>query len=336
VDKGRKAIIALLLLLALPAMVFAGEVVLVEKRQSAGLSDPLEQTHTVKLTDGRVAKLVTCCGIDQDDSALYTMRDADGYTLVDQRFADGRYFLTPQAQLIAIQKTGLSYTVTFHDTLLKIVNTVNLAGVQSLTTGENGSVAVLTRRPEGTVLHVYDDGGRLQWEKTGVPAGSLSFLPGESHVALTADRTLYLFTHGEESARKLTFAGKVAFVGADASTNALFLTTSEPAGGEIVAMTRDAFTERWRHRVADTPVGGCGSYAVDLAQYLSGPELVVLLLKCRGAKHFFYVVRFLDRDGKVVGQERLGRRVTPRFYEIQNTVAIVSDDFIYSFAVRDQ
>lgn len=331
----QKAIIVVILMLVLPTLVNAGEVVLVEKRQSAGMSDPLEQTHSVKLSDGRVAKLVTCCGIDQDDSALYTMRDADGYTLVDQRFTGGKYFLTPQAQLIAIHKTGPAFTVTFHDALLKIVNTINLAGVYSLANGENGSIAVLIQRPEGAVLRVYDDGGQMQWEKQNMPVGSLAFLPGESHVALNSGNKLLLLTPGETAAKELVFTGQVAFVGADPRSNTFFLTTSEPAGGEIVALAHDTFAERWRHRVAETPVGGCTGYAVDVAQYLSGPELVVLLLKCRGARHFFYVVRFLDRDGKVVGQERLGRRVTPRFYEIQNTVAIISDDFIYSFAVRN-
>jgi hypothetical protein len=327
--------LAIVLVLLLSGAAVARSVVMVEKRQALGGSSASEATKTVKLADGKVVQLVTCCGLNQDDSAIYTVRDADGYTLVDRRFPNGRFFLSPEGRLISVLKSGPAYTLTFHDYLLKVIRQMNLVSVQSITVGENGSVAVLTKQPDGALLRVFDSEGQSRWELKNAPLGAVFFLPQESRLALTADRKLSLFPLAGGNPRTMEAPGPVQFIGADAARKLIFLAVDLREGGEVWALDDDALTAKWKHRLADAPAGHCQSMVVDLSRYLSDRRLIALLLRCPGERQMFYVARFLNDEGQMLGQEKLGRRVETSFYEVKNTVAILSDGFVYSFAVRD-
>jgi hypothetical protein len=313
----------------------ARSVQMIEKRQAANAGLPLESSRQVKLPDGRVAQLVTCCGLNQDDSALYTVRDKDGYTIVDHKFSSGRYYLSDEGRLISVQKTGPSFTLTFQDTLLKIIKQLNMVNVHSLVIGDKGSVAVLTGPAEGAWLRIYGPEGQVRWELKNAPAGALSMLPKETHVAVTAGGKLTLYPLAGGEPLTLDAGGAVQLIGVDPVQGALFVSVDLPGGGEVWSLDQATFTPRWKHRLADTPAGHCQSMVVELSRYLPSQHLIALLLRCPGERQMFYVARFLSDAGETIGQEKLGRRIETSFHEMGNKIAILSDGFLYTFAVHD-
>ncbi|MDP8224427.1 MAG: hypothetical protein P9L99_13775 [Candidatus Lernaella stagnicola] len=328
----RKLTWALLLSLIWITTALAAKVVMVEKRQAVGVGYPLESSRRMELPDGQVVQLVTCCGLNQDDSALYTVRDRDGYTLVDRKFTSGRYFLGPKGRVIAVQKTGPSFTVTFSDHLLHVIKEIKLVDVQNLTVGDRGSVAVLARTSEGSVLRVYDAAGERRWQAQDAPEGSLYFLPQEKLLIVTAGDTLYLHAPDGENVKTFKTGGPVRYIGADRGAGLMFLLVNRKEGAQVQAIDLKSYEERWAHHVADQPAGHCGEMEVELSRYVQGAGVVGLLLRCPGDRVHFYVARFLDKDGKMVGQQKLGRRIDASFFEIGTTFAIVSDGFVYTFA----
>jgi hypothetical protein len=331
----RQLLFALLTVLLVVSSVVAAEVIMVEKRQATGNGYPVESTQKITLADGQDVKLVTCCGLNQDDSALYTVRDRDGYTLVDRKFTSGRYFLSPNGRLVSVQKKGLAFTVTFSDHLLNAIKEINLVAVQNLTVGDQGSVAALVQRGDKRLLRLYDNEGNQRWELKDAPAGSLYFLPGEKYLALTAGEVLFLHSADGENVRNLKTDGPVRFIGADAAIKTLFVVVDGSAGPAIEAYDLGDFTRRWQHAIPSTPAGHCRDMEVELARFVSGPQVIAVLLRCPGERRVFYVARFLGMDGNVLGQKRLGRRIDASFYEVGSTFAIVSEGFVYSFAKRD-
>jgi len=164
-DCVRRLFAVLIVLTLLAGSAYGVTVVLVEKRQAAGEGYPLESTTSVKLADGNMAQLITCCGVNRDDSAIYTVRDNAGYTVVNRKFYSGRVYLTANGRLINFAQKGSGLEVTFYNHLLTVIREVNLIGVHSAAVGEKGSVAVLLKRKEGNTLRVLNDQGETVWEK---------------------------------------------------------------------------------------------------------------------------------------------------------------------------
>jgi hypothetical protein len=331
----RRLLLALGLCVCLTGLAAAGSVVMVEKRQSTGVGYPLETTRAVKLPSGQIAQLVTCCGLNQDDSAIYTLRDTDGYTLVDRKFTSGRFFLSPEGRIISVQKNGPAFTITFQDHQLRVIKQINLVNVHSLAPGERGSIAVQIKQAESTVLRIYDSGGQVRWETGNRPPGTLFFLPNETHLAFTDERRLSLFPLPEGSVQSFEAPGRVQFIGAEPAKKLVFLAMDLSSGPEVWALDQASLTPKWKHRLVDTPAGHCQNMVVDLSRYIPTHKVIALILRCQGERQAFHVVRFLTDAGQMIGQEKLGRRIETTFYEVKNTIAIVSDGYVYSFAVRE-
>lgn len=331
----RRVLLSLLIVVFTATTALAAQVVMIEKRQATRSSNPVESTQQIAMADGQVVKLVTCCGLNQDDSALFTVRDRDGYTLVDHKFTSGRFFLTPKGRLIAIQKTGPSFTVTFRDHLLNVIKTINLVNVQNLAAGDQGSVAVLAGLPEKTTLRVFDANGESQWEAQDAPRGSLFFLPDEAHLVLAASEMLYVHGPRGSDVRTIKAEGPVRFIGAQGAAKLMYVTVEEKGGTEVRAYGVDDLQQKWAHRIADVPAGHCKNLTVEFARFVETPQVIGLVLRCPGERSQFFVARFLDTSGQVVGQHKLGRRIDAAFYEIGRTFALVSDGFVYTFAKRD-
>lgn len=331
----RRAIFILSLILITAGVGLARSVVLIEKRQSIGVSYPIEDTKVVKLADGSVAQLVTCCGLNQDDSATFTVRDGDGYTLVDHKFSNGRFFLSPEGRVVAIQKIGPSFTVTFHDSRLKVIKQLNLVNVNTLAAGDRGSIAVLLRQGSSMLLRVFDSGGESRWEVKDLHGGNLYFLPGEAQLAVTDGKLLSLYSYGSDKPRVLDAKAAVQYVGIDPGQNRLFLAVAAEAGPEIWAINPATLEPVWKQTLGQIAAGHCQNMMVEFSRYVSSQNIVALLLRCSGDRNSFYVARFLNTDGQVIGQEKLGRRIDAGFYEVKNNLAIVSDGFTYTFSIRD-
>lgn len=331
----RRALLIVLLILVLSGVGLARSIVLIEKRQSIGVPYPIEDTKVVKLADGSVAQLITCCGLNQDDSATFTVRDGDGYTLVNHKFTNGRFFLSPEGRVIAVQKVGPSFTITFHDSRLKVIKQLNLVDVTTLTAGDKGSIAVLLRQSAGMMLRVYDSAGESRWELKDVRGGSLYFMPNEAQLAMLDGKSLALYKYGSNQPRVYEAKGAVQYVGFDSEKNRLFLAVASAAGPEIQAVNPETLDPIWKQTLGQMAAGHCQNMMVDFSRYVVSQNLIALLLRCSGERNSFYVARFLGADGQVIGQEKLGRRIDAGFYEVKNNLAIVSDGYTYTFSVRD-
>jgi len=331
----RKSLVALVIVVLAVQSAYALSVMLVEKRQAAGEGYPNESTVTVKLPDGNVAQLVTCCGVDRDDSAIYTVRDSAGYTVVDHKFTGGRVYLAQNGSLISFRKNGdAGLVITFYNHLLSELRSVNLIGVYSAVAGDQGSVAVLQKRATGNILRVYNHEGNQRWEHGGVSLGKLYMLPNELFLLLPAADGLYQFTVQKGEQKKLSSNGAVQFIGADPARKLLFVSLADPAGQQVAAVDQDTLQIRWTHKVNDFPAGHCQKMEVGASRYLHKHGILAVLLRCPGRVRIFYVARFLNLEGELLDQHKLGNRVDVGFYELQDKIAIVSDGYLYSFAVR--
>jgi len=330
----RRLFAVLIVLTLLVGSAYGVSVVLVEKRQAGGEGYPLESTTSVKLADGNMAQLITCCGVNRDDSAIYTVRDNAGYTVVNRKFYSGRVYLTTNGRLINFAQKGSGLEVTFYNHLLTVIREVNLVGVHSAAVGEKGSVAVLLKRKEGNTLRVLNDQGETIWEKAVTNLGNLFVLPPADTVAMPAADGLYLFTGANGELRIVPTKGLAKIVGHDERRQRLFLSIAEESGPAIIGLDLQTMEFGWSHAVNDLPAGHCRKMEVNSSRYLPKHRILALLLSCPGQRRMFYVARFLDGDGTVLLQQKLGSRVDASFYEIGDKVAISSDGYIYSFAVR--
>ncbi len=332
----RRICVAAIALVAMMAgTAWARSIVMIDKRQSTGVGYPIETTNQVKLPDGKVAQLITCCGLARDDSAIYTVRDADGYTIVDHKFAGGRFVLTGEGRLIWVQKSGPSLTITFHDVLLRVIKQINLVDVRSLVFGDKGSVAALIKLADGPVLRIYDSEGQNRWELKNPPLGSVFLLPKETHVAVAADKKLSVYPLRGGEPQTLDAGGTIQLIGSDAAQTTLIVSVDLPTGPEVWALDQASLAPKWKHPLTDTVDSHCRSVVADLSRTLPIHRVIALLLRCPSERRAYYAVQFLTEDGQLLGQEKLGERVETTFFEVKSNIAIVSDGFLYNFAVKD-
>jgi hypothetical protein len=324
-----------LLLLIAGSTAFALSVIMVEKRQAAGESYPLETTTTVRLPDGSEAQLVSCCGLAHNDSATYTVRDPAGYTVVSQKFVGGRQFLANDGHLISFDNSGESgLEIAFYDWRLNVIRRLNLVGVATATAGEMGSVVVLQKRAEGNIVRLYNASGESVWERTGSYNGKLYFVSGEAYVFLPTTDGLCFFKTANGEVRAIKTRGAVQFIGAESNRNLVFVSVADPAGEIVAAFDLATFTFRWQHKVDETTAGHCQHMQIGPSRYSRKHSILAVLLRCPGQANMFFVARFLSGDGQVLYQHKLGGRVDVGFYELNNKIVIISEGFVYNFAVQ--
>ena len=331
----RKGLFAAILLLICCSAAFALSVVMVEKRQAAGESYPLEATTTVKLPDGAEAQLVTCCGLAHDDSATYTVRDRAGYTVVSRKFTGGRQFLTNNGRLISFESSSeAALEITFFDSRLNVIRRLNLIGVYSAIAGEMGSVAVLQKRAEGNIVRLYNFNGESAWERTGPYSGKLYFASSEAYVVLPVSDGMYFFKSADGEVKTFKTRGAVQYIGGESGRNLIFVSLADPAGDIVGAFDLGTFNFRWQHKVDETSAGHCQRMQVGPSYFSRKHGILAILLRCPGQANMFYVARFLSGDGEVLYQHKLGGHVDVGFYELNNKIVIISDGFVYNFAVQ--